>query len=292
MVRTPSVSHTVECDKAGAPALRLLCHIQTSSMAGEHTLSRELLSHGVHLSSPISAFWTFVGDLLPAPEDVKCCKRVGDDLATTHLAVMVGCMLELTYDDVLSSVVKLGGKRTWMRSIERLLNHTFKRDLTGAPPSAALYSAAPSVNTAALYSAASSVKLHVAHNRVEKLGDKLHRMGLLEAFRLDKDALYAILQDAHFPDKEVISKNDTKAVTDYIYNLVKTQFNDTGCSQTLFTHIHKQLKQLLPFPNNPKVRWAKKLEYRFEAGNRTNANVRPLPSLLPSSSPVHHGAHL
>ena len=130
----------------------------------EQTLSVELATHGINKASPIASFWAFVADMMPDPKDKEACKLIGEEIASTHMAILVSSMFHLSFDDILACIVNHGGKRTWMRSIERLLNHSFTRVADGVPASAVM-----------LYTGPESSGRITISAKPEKLGDFLKR---------------------------------------------------------------------------------------------------------------------
>ena len=243
-------------------------------LATDGDLSPELTESGLSMGSSVASFWTYVSQHM-TPQDSENCKKIAADLASTHMAINIRAMSVLAYDDMKECIRRNGGKITWMRSVETLLGHSFERSST-VPPSAQLVLDEDSVACMSRASTGPEQAARLARaqakgkQREENFYDELMRTGELLNFKLDKDAIHKVCVETTDPSSETLSRNDTKAVTDYVFQFVKETYNQTGCSVTLFKHLAKQLQDYVPKPYNPKVKYAKKLEYRFEAGNRSN----------------------
>lgn len=266
-----------------------------------HTLPKALTDHNISLTTGMQAFWDFIAEQFPDEEQQKAARAIGTELKNEHMALFVHSLLTLTWDDIQNAVVKCGGKKTWVRQIEILLDHKFEP--ASKHSSALTQLNANSMSTGSrqyLASVASQKKssataankgegkelrwfekyeVYGAEHREkdERLGEYLERVGELDDLELDKETILGLCERTNDPENSILHPNDTKAVTNFVFWYIWDKYHDVRGSSRLFRHLQKLLYKIVKKPNNPGVRWFEKLRMRFESGRRNNAEVRTSP---------------
>ena len=95
-----------------------------------------MFSFGVSCDSRIAQFWDVVGRELSDTAHT-CCTATATALKEEFCCISVGCMENLYFDEVEATLVRNGGKKGWMRSVEHLLGFELKRMQTGSVPASA-----------------------------------------------------------------------------------------------------------------------------------------------------------
>jgi hypothetical protein len=250
-------------------------------------MSAALSKHGIDMATDSQVFWDLCAGLMVNDPDKAACTAIGAHLKATYFVLFVECMVRdpeeggLTRSDMLDAIKAGGGNTKWLKQIEALLGHTFKSPESGATQMPAPV-AEPSDcgrKTNSKPSAGADKEnegggAKMKKERPKTLGEELEGSDKLKHLEVDEDALYAVCEETDDPLRETITKNDTKAVTYYIYNWVRAKYGRTNGGRKLFNHLGKKLKKLIPRYHSQSVKWALKLEYHFEARNRSNSTVR------------------
>lgn len=268
-------------------------------MITNHTLSSSLTMRGIGLTTEINEFWNFVATMMDDEPAQLAVRNIGKELKKKHLALFVESMLELNRDDMVNLIVSVGGSKYWLNQIELLLNHKFAPAPRVPELCTELTLAAPGTNSStgsrqylasvAVHSDKENVgkendckendghknEIYGFRNRKpnENLGKYLERIGELHTLVLDKEKILDLCECTIAPETDTLTPNDTKAITDYIFWMIKDKYNDVGGSMTLFRHLSRQLYRIVPKPFYPSAKWHAKLQMRFESGRRTNAKV-------------------
>lgn len=234
-----------------------------SSCNGMQDNFEPMAQFGITMDMLLRDFWEWYGKQLGCKWE-PVCSKIADHLAENYGCVTVGCMLELTGNEIKSSVTDCGGNTPWLRSIERLLHHKFDFSI-GAPPSAQLLTCSSMTTLKHHLSPQEHLSSFVDKDN-EKLGDMLERTGLMNDFQLPMKIIMERIEETKDWRTHKLSYNDCKGVTDEIFKYIFCRYGQVGCCSTLFKKIDKMLLRagLVPGPDG----WVDKLRWRFHNGRK------------------------
>ena len=222
----------------------------------------ELQALGVQLSDPVDKFWDVFGGRLKE-HNRSTCKAIAEDLQEEFACISVGSMRnpDLTAHDFEKLIVKHGGKKGWLRSIEHLLDFTFRRAATSAPESAAL------VETKQSGPMREKPTGFVGY----KVGAHLKRHNELGRLQPPRHVMTRGVEETNDWKNNPLSYNDHKAVCNDIFWWVVLNFKSVKKCILMFRELGKHLNT--EFPKTSQKIWMTKLHNRWKNGLRTSAKV-------------------
>ena len=236
---------------------------------------------GLKLSDPVTSLFQQLADRQPSEDNKAACARIGADLQNDWCCVNIACLKNpcLTSDDMIGVLESNGGKRTWLKSIQFIIGHSFPPTAglgTGVPPSAAL---------------ARSTGREMPTSELQLPPILSAQVDPLAATAMPMDRIMSVIKDTRgAASREMpacLSYTDTKLVMREVYVWQATQTGTVACSksgadtlaQILYDH------HLIPWG---KKSWTRKILQRKKNGRRSNAKVgSPHPS-PPLPAPPHY----
>ena len=168
---------------------------------------------------------------------------------------------DLTAHDFEKLIVKHGGKKGWLRSIEHLLEFTFRRAATSAPQSAAL------VETMQSGPMREKPTGFVGY----KVGAHLKRRNELGRLQPPRHVMTRGVEETNDWKNNPLSYNDHKAVCNDMFWWVVLNFKSVKKCILMFRELGKHLNT--EFPKTSQKVWMTKLHNRWKNGLRTSAKV-------------------
>ena len=219
---------------------------------------------GLRLSDPVGALWDKFSERIVNPELKRACRQIALHMTDELLWVSIENLRapDLSFDEVSEIITQCGGKDSWVRSIQHLLNHKFRAEHSNIPASAAL----------ALPSQPSHMrppKFDIGHEEV--FSAQLHRKGELLLTKIPVSALLSCIKETTDPQENELTYNDSKRIMRKMYEWLAAQGHVEGDLEGS-KQWAEQLYRIFPYPHG-KTGWVRKLELRKSNGRRDSAQA-------------------
>ena len=252
-----------------------------SSSSSSATIKTELECMGINLHDEVVTFWNVYGERMKSvfPEMVGCASKITPEIME-HGIISVGGMSALTVGEMEECITAGGGRAKWAKGVLNLLNRSQCGNLQArqVPLSAELMSTLPP--HAQVLHEKKAVKKETSFKPYypdDKLGVRLMRDGTLDACKLPKDRLLAVVLETKDPHLNVLSYNDTVAVMSEVFAFIFNTYGNIGGCGTLFDNLASQLDVKL---GGIFARPHGKLSFRDKIVNRFKTGRRPEKTLL------------
>ena len=220
-------------------------------------LGTSLDALGLKLSDPVTALFQKMGERFPRMQEA--CQRCGESLEDDFLVVSIASMFSMDRKGWCDAVTQegVGGKATWASTFETVCGMQFDNKLGRVPESAACFTEGGTVFQG---------EKQERFPRGAKIASWLLSQNRLHELTLDKQRLTECFLETRDPAKMVVSRNDKKAVTNEVYDMVFEDWGAVRSDVNLFNHLEDEIEEVAPHPG--RVPWCQSLRYTWSARRR------------------------